>query len=228
MSGSLDGVLSPALETLENLPPQGLESPEQLLVGCPTGERTCGRHKVLWAMPLPPNGPAISPTDPSTLCGREEPGEISHPLLVELAPPPLHFSSHPSPSPRPPLQPGGKRSPVRSPTTFPLESAASAFEWRNHLECITGGRESREQENVSWPPRFPSTGRRGSGLFKGWASSCPHFSSPWTGQIRDVPGSRQPMGDGTQASGHHRGALFEPAYLTYSPISQMKLRSREG
>ena len=48
MSGSLDGVLSPALETLENLPPslppqENLESPEQLLVGCPTGERTCGK-----------------------------------------------------------------------------------------------------------------------------------------------------------------------------------------
>lgn len=126
--------------------------------------------------------------------------------------PQVHFSSHPSPSPRPPLQPDGKRSPERSPTTFPLESAASAFGWRNHLECITGGRESREQENVSWPPRLPSTGRRGSVLFRGWAGSAPHFPSPWRGQIRDVPGRGWPAEDSVQASGH------EPLILPTLPF----------
>lgn len=75
-------------------------------------------------MALPRACPAVSPTVPS----REEPGEISHSPHVELAPPtPFQFSGRSSPSPRPPFQPDGKRSPERSPTTFLLESAASAF-----------------------------------------------------------------------------------------------------
>lgn len=46
-----------------------------------------------------------------------------------------------------------------------------------------GSRESREQENVSWPRRLLlSAGRGGSMLFRGWAGSCPpHLPSPLEG-----------------------------------------------
>ena len=149
---------------------------------------------------------------------------------MELAPahPRLHLSSRPGPSPWPPLQPDGKRSPERSPTTFPLESAASAFRWRNHLERIMGSGESRAQENVSWPRRQPSVGRGGSVLFRGWTSSCPHLPSPWKGQRRDVPRKGWPEEGRAQVSRHLCRAQFEIAYLIHPPISQMTPRSREG
>lgn len=63
---------------------------------------------------------------------------LSPEVAEEVSPPPTPLfggSAAPTPyfqlpqsRPRPPLQPGGKKSPERSPTTFPLESAASAFD----------------------------------------------------------------------------------------------------
>lgn len=63
---------------------------------------------------------------------------LSPEVAEEVSPPPTPlfggsaaltpYFQLPQSRPRPPLQPGGKKSPERSPTTFPLESAASAFD----------------------------------------------------------------------------------------------------
>lgn len=220
---SLDAALFPALGMLESLPSPG-GPPHQ-------GEGFCWNP---YPLPTSALGHApisahllVSPTVPSPLFGREMPGAPSrHPSFscrasttpTPFFQPPQSLASAPSS-----LQPDGKRSPERSPTTFPLESAASAFRWRNHLECIMGSRESREQENVSWPRRLLlSAGRGGSMLFRGWAGSCPPPTSPvpWKGQMRDVQ---------ERAAWGRRGqARFERADLTHSPFLQRRSTSREG
>lgn len=86
VSGSLDAVLFLALKILESLPARGPEPPEQYL-GLPRrGANLREATRCFW--PCPAHSP-ISPTDPSTLSGIEEPGEIAHPLPVNLTPPPL-------------------------------------------------------------------------------------------------------------------------------------------
>ena len=103
MFGSLDDALSPTLGTLESLRRQGPQPPSSSLVGCPLRERAQG-SEVLRAVPPSQHSPWSLLLSPAPhLAVRCLGGSPRIRPLVELAPPPLHFSCRPIPWPRPPL-----------------------------------------------------------------------------------------------------------------------------
>lgn len=64
-------------------------------------------------------------------------------------------------------------------------------------------------------PAAPVCRRGGLVLFRGWASSCSHLPSPWSGQRRYTPRKGCPGEGRAQASRHLCRAQFENIYLTH-------------